>query len=245
MHQLFINKNLLLEASAGGLVSFPKNKEMMKDLELTEEEVTELKKNIGIMTDYFNREVKDLKRTKKEPKGFHLPHESKLPENLKKKLTGGTDIPDSLPNQIFEEIIVKNLTKDDIIKPSIDGKKLDWLNFMIPDGKVFPYTILAENFLCRYGFPIGLYTKQGQDIVPGSIKNIYYIHPITKKISKGYYFEVSEAPGPKGDGGINGVISPEDQTLVIINHKRKEAYFVNAEKSLQRITTPITPKHTA
>jgi len=176
------------------------------------------------LTEHFNKVVRGLKRLEVKPNGFH-----------------GLDnvlLNDPLPMVLLEKITVKTIKKEDIIQCTEPGKKKDWLNFMIPDGKVFPYTVLTENELSRTGFPIGLYTKEGQDVDVKSIKNIYYMDPITGKTKKGIYFEVYESAGPLGNGGINGVVAPADKALVIINHSKNEAYFLNLNKKDQSVGIP-------
>lgn len=245
MQFLYLNEEFLLKAVPGNKVSYPDKKEIINELNLTEKELKQLKENLSVITEHFNKEVKNLTRLKKEPGGYHLPEDITLPSDLAERLKTEKDSPKFLPANLSGSISVSTLSKDDIIKSSKAGKKLDWLNYMIPDGKVFPYTILPENYLSRYGFPIGLYTKEGQDVNPNSIKHIYYIHPISRKITKGIYFEVSESKGEKGNGGINGIIVPENESIVIINHSKNEVYFINPDVTLQKIYTPIMPKAVA
>lgn len=183
----------------------------------------ESKDPLNELAEHFNKDVRDLNRIKVEPTGFHVPGGIKLEdyerEYLRKK--------EPLPIVLCEKLTVRSLVKDDVMAST--GKK-DWLSFMTPDGKVFPYTVLTDSELTRKGFPIGLYTKEGQDVDVKSIKNVFYVDPLTNKIKKGVYFQVSEAAGELGDGGINGIIVPENRALVIINHTKKEAYFINVNK---------------
>ena len=197
---------------------------------VTQQESRELLTIFNKMTDHCNEKIKDLKRISLEPKGFHIPTLADIPQDLLKEITEGRIDLKELPKGIHEKIILQSLTKEDYIKP-VNGDKLDWLSFMIPDGKVFPYTILAESILNRYGFPTGLYTKGNEDINPLSIKHICYIDPKTKKLTTGVYFEVLEGPGPLGPGGINGIIVEDGKPIVIINTNKKEAYIINANKN--------------
>ena len=192
-------------------------------------EMKKLVNKFGEVVDHCNKQMNGLKKIKKELKGTHVPGGSDIEKGIAEKIVTGELVLENLSEDICEKVILKTLTADDYIKPA-RGNKLDWLNFMVPDGKVFPYTILAENALSSFGFPVGLYTKDDEDIDPASIKHIYYKDPKTKKVTKGTYFEVYEGPGPKGDGGINGVIVKEVTPVIIINHKRKEAYFVNVDE---------------
>lgn len=220
---LYFNDDLLLEAAPSKLIM-----QAVSDPHLPAQnkyELTALITGFNGIVKHCNKEIKDLKRIRIEPCGLHVPNDQTLPvtkdlDELKLK---------SLPKKIQEKIILKSLTKEDIIKPQ-KGENLDWLSFMIPDGKVYPYTILPTNVLSKYGFPIGLYTKGDEDVNPKSIKHVYYIDPETMVLSKGVYFEVYEGSGPKGPGGINGVIVPANKPLVIINNRRQEAYFVNIDE---------------
>ncbi|MBI1857501.1 MAG: hypothetical protein HYR97_00045 [Candidatus Melainabacteria bacterium] len=225
---LYIDDDLLLKAvpteTITEAINNPKIPWILKS------EMKKLVSKLGEVVDYCNKQVNGLKRIKKELKGIHVPYDSNLSKDLTIKISVGELVLEDLPEELHEKVILKSLTTDDYIKPA-RGEKLDWLNFMVPDGKVFPYTILAENALSSFGFPVGLYTKGDEDVDPESIKRIYYEDPKTKKVIKGTYFEVYEGPGSKGDGGINGVIVKETIPVIIINHKRKEAYFVNVDES--------------
>ncbi len=181
------------------------------------------------ITNHCNKKIKDLKRIQIEPRGFHVPSSANVSkDSLKQIVEGNVDLKDM--NNFCERIAVKSLNEDDYTKP-VKGGTVSWLSFMIPDGKVFPYTILQDSALSKYGFPIGLYTEGNEDIDPSSIKHVYYVDPRTQKLMKGVYFEVLEGPGPKGSGGVNGIIVEEGKPLVIINNTRKEAYFVNVNES--------------
>ena len=228
---LFLNDELLLDATPKkSIVGALKDPNVPGEARFA---LSVLLRNIDEITKHCNKEIKDLKRIKVKPKGLHVPNAQFLPQEIIQKITNN-DVIDftAYSNEVKDKAVLNTLTEEDIIKPQ-KGDKLDWLSFMIPDGKVFPYTILPENALSVHGFPIGLYTKGDEDVDPASIKHIYYEDPRIKKIVKGIYFEVYEGPGPKGPGGINGLIVPADNPLVIINHKRKEAYFINDEKSKQ------------
>jgi len=225
---LYIDDDLLLKAvpteTMAEAINNPQIPWFLKD------DMKKLTKRLGSVVDHCNKQVDGLKRIKKELKGTHVPGDSNISKDLTIKISTGELVLEDLPEDVYAQIVLKTLTMDDYIKPT-RGKKLDWLNFMVPDGKVFPYTILTENALSSFGFPVGLYTKDDEDVDPESIKRIYYEDPKTKKITKGTYFEVYEGPGLKGGGGINGVIVKEVAPVIIINHKRKEAYFVNVDES--------------
>ena len=187
------------------------------------------------LTEHFNKVVRGLKRLEVKPSGFHIIKDASL-NQMEESFINKSNQP--LPMVLLEKITVKTIKKEDVIQCTEPGKKKDWLNFMIPDGKVFSYTVLTENELSRTGFPIGLYTKEGQDVDVKSIKNIYYMDPITGKTKKGIYFEVYESAGPLGNGGVNGVVAPADKALVIINHSKNEAYFLNLNKKDQSVGIP-------
>jgi hypothetical protein len=226
---LSMNSDLLLESELlAQSLDFATHTKFDRDedaesLNILQVSLEEAKDPLAELAEHFNKEVRGLKKITVDPKGFYVPDEIRLEdyerEYLRKK--------EPLPIVLCEKLTVRNLAKEDVMSSS--GKR-DWLSFMIPDGKVFPYTILTDGELTKKGFPIGLYTKEDQDVSPASIKNVFYIDPLTNRIKKGIYFQVSEAAGPLGDGGINGIIVPDNRTLVIINHCRKEAYYVNVNK---------------
>ena len=227
---LYIDKDLLLQAAPlETVMQALKDPALSKDSRL---ELVSLLSGFKETTNHCNEKIKDLKRIKKEPKGFHIPNEADIPFDIKEKLSFGVIETNKISKEILDRIVVTTLTEDDYMKPQ-KGDKLDWLSFMIPDGKVFPYTILGDNVLSAYGYPIGLYTKGDEDINPKSIKNIHYQDPKTKKIKKGIYFEVYEGPGPKGSGGFNGIIIEEGKPIIIINTIKNEAYFINVEESMK------------
>lgn len=225
---LYFNEKLLLDAAPVKFIM-----QALKDPDLPSQvkyELVSLNSGFNTITKHCNKEIKDLKRIIVEPKGLYLSNNNFIPQNIIDGLLKCKLKLASLPKEVQEKIIVNNLTSDDVMKPQ-KGENLDWLSFMLPDGKVFPYTILPENILSKYGFPIGLYTKGDEDVNPKSIKYVYYSDPITTILTKGVYFEVYEGPGPKGAGGINGVIVDAKKTLVIINTNKQEAYFVNVKES--------------
>ena len=215
---LFIDDDLLLEAA-------PKST-MEKTLDKSDViawilkfELDFLIKSFDKITKLCNEKIENLKRIKIKPKGFYIPENSDIPKALVEDIKNGSIELSKLSGDLFDKIILKSITSEDYIKPE-KGNDLHWLNFMVPDGKVFPYTILPDNILSKYGFPTGLYTKGDEDFNPQSIKNIYYIDPKTLKVTRGIYFEVYEGPGPEGKGGINGIIVEEGKPLIIINTKK-------------------------
>lgn len=225
---LYIDNDLLLQA-------FPKEiiMETLKLSELPNQlrfELTSIVPMFNEATDHCNKEIRNLNRFVISPKGFHIPPGAEIDIEIQEKIIKGEIALNKIPQDVLEKIIVKNLTEDDFIKPQ-KGDKLDWLSFMIPDGKVFLYTILGDNVLSGYGLPIGLYTKGDEDVDPGSIKHVHYIDPRQKGFTKGIYFEVYEGPGHLGPGGINGIIVEESKPIIIINTNKKEAYFVNVSES--------------
>ncbi len=238
---LYVNNNLLLEAAPKDVI-----KEALNDPDLpllVKFELVLLMNSFDKVTSSFNKQIEMLHRIRKVPIGFHTPNDSGIETELANSILNGNIGLSNFPKGIFEKIIIKNLTCEDYIKPQ-KGDKLNWLNFMIPDGKVFPYTILPDNAFSEYGFPIGLYTKGNEDINPASIKNVYYEDPKTKRITKGVYFEVYEGPGEKGQGGVNGIIVEEGKPIIIINTHKNEAYFVNVNEKIKdlRCNGLIEPK---
>ncbi len=238
---LYIRSDLLLEAAPKDVIKETLNKPEIPLL--VKFELALLMNSFDKVTNVFNKQIEKLNKLRKEPVGFHIPNNSGIEAELAMKISNGTLELNNFPKGTFEKIIVKNLTNADYIKPQ-KGDKLNWLNFMIPDGKVFPYTILTDNAFSEYGFPVGLYTKGNEDINPKSIKNVYYEDPKTKRITKGIYFEVYEGPGDKGPGGINGIIMEDDKPIVIINTHKNEAYFVNIKDKIKSIPSNglIEPK---
>lgn len=238
---LYINSDLLLCAA-------PKDT-MMKILKSPDVEnsikfqIVTMMSSFDIVTNHCNDVIKDLKRIKVKINGLHVSNNSIVPSDIIFKLCAEEIKLNELPNDIQEKLIVQSLTNEDYIKPQ-QGNVLDWLSFMIPDGKVFPYTILSDNALCGYGYPIGLYTKGDEDIDPGSIKNIYYKDPKIQDIKKGIYFEVYEGPGAKGIGGVNGIIVEGNKPIIIINTDKKEAYFINVEESTKNLSEMALPLKT-
>ena len=229
---LYIDEELLLHAvPAETVTQFLKDPELPNNMRF---ELVTLLPGFKKVTEHCNQKIKDLKRIKKEPKGFHIPSEADIPLEIKEKLFFGVIETNKVPKDILDKIVVTTLTEDDYIKPQ-EGDQLDWLSFMLPDGKVFPYTILGDNVLSGYGFPVGLYTKGDEDVDPASVKHIHYEDPKTKRLKKGIYFEVYEGPGPKGPGGFNGIIVEEGKPIIIINTMKNEAYFVNADESKKGI----------
>lgn len=222
---VYLNKDLLFDAAPKDfIIEALKNPKVPTQ---TKFELAALLSAFNEVTNNLNIEIKDFKRLIIEPKGLHLSSKDCLPDIMIEAIlnTRVSEI-SKLTKDVLDNIVLRTLTEEDYIQPQ-QGDKLHWLSFMIPDGKVFPYTILRENVLSKYGFPIGLYTKGNEDVDPNSVKYLFYEDPLTKKIMKGIYFEVHEGPGSKGPGGINGITSPVEKPLVIINHLRKEAYFVN------------------
>ena len=229
---LYIKDDLLLEAVPKDVIKEALNKPEIPLL--VKFELILLMNSFNKVTNVFNKQIEKLHRIRKGPIGFHLPNDSGIEIELAIKILNGTLELSNFPKGIFEKIIVKNLTNEDYVKPQY-GNKLNWLNFMIPDGKVFPYTILPDNSFTEYGFPVGLYTKGDENVDPASIKNIYYEDPKTKRVTKGIYFEVYEGPGDKGTGGINGIIVEEGKPIVIINTHKNEAYFVNVKDKIKSV----------
>lgn len=229
---LYVNSSLLLEALPKDIIKEALNKP--DPPLLIKFELILLMNSFDKVTNVFNKQIEKLNRIRKEPVGFHIPDNSGVEAELAMRILNGTLELNNFPKGTFEKIIVKNLTGEDYIKPQ-KGDKLNWLNFMIPDGKVFLYTILPDNVFSEYGFPVGLYTKGNEDINPKSIKNVYYEDPKTKRVTKGIYFEVYEGPGDKGPGGINGIIMEDDKPIVIINTHKNEAYFVNVNDKTKNL----------
>jgi len=225
---LYINNELLLRAFPSDTIT-----NVVNDFDIKNDNKVELNSllpSFEQITEHCNEKIRDLKRIKCEPKGIHIPKGSNIPLELVQKISDGEILFEKLPCDVQEQLVLETLTKDDCIKPQ-EGDKLDWLNFMIPDGKVFPYTILPGGELNRIGFPVGLYTKGNEDVSYRSIKNIFYKDPISGKVVKGIYFEVYEGPGPLGEGGINGVIVESNKPVIIINTDKSEAYFLNVNES--------------
>ncbi len=225
---LYINNELLLKAFPSDTIA-----SVMGGFDITSDNKIELNAFLPLfdqITEHCNKRIRNLKRIKCEPKGIHLPKNANIPLELVLKIVNGGILFEKLPCDVQEQLVLENLTKDDCIKPQ-EGDKLDWLNFMIPDGKIFPYTILTGGELNRIGFPVGLYTKGNEDVSYKSIKNIFYKDPISGKVVKGIYFEVYEGPGPLGEGGINGVIVESNKPVIIINTDKSEAYFLNVNES--------------
>lgn len=227
---LFFNKELLLQApSPEEALDCLKKLESLgvENLDGFQKFRTNLincKEHLSATTEHFNKRVKDLKRFEVKSQGFHLPNDVKLTSKELRELSRNNL--DVISQNLKEKMAVRGLTKEDIIKPIDGGKQIDWFSHMIQDGKVFPYTILIESELVKHGFPVGLFTQDGQDIDISSIKNIFYIDPETSQIKHGIYFEVQESAGPLGEGGINGIIAPANKPLVIMNYTKKEAYFI-------------------
>lgn len=238
---LYINSALLLEAAPKNVIKEALNK---PDLPLLVKfELVLLMNSFDKVTGAFNKQIERLNRIRKGATGFHIPKNSGIETELASNILNGKLELSNFPKGIFEKTIVKNLTCEDYVKPQ-KGDKLNWLNFMIPDGKVFPYTILPDNAFSEYGFPIGLYTKGNESIDPTSIKNVYYEDPRTKRITKGVYFEVYEGPGDKGPGGVNGILVEEGKPIIIINTSKNEAYFVNVNEKTKSLpcNSLIEPK---
>lgn len=229
---LYVNSSLLLEALPKDVIKEALNE---PDLPLLVKfELILLMNSFDKVTNVFNKQIEKLNRIRKEPVGFHIPSNSGIETELAISILNGKVRLSDFPKNIFEKIIIKILTCEDYIKPQ-RGDKLNWLNFMIPDGKVFPYTILPDNAFSEYGFPVGLYTKGNEGVAPASIKNVYYEDPKTKRVTKGIYFEVYEGQGNKGPGGVNGIIVEEGKPIVIINTNKNEAYFVNINKKTKSL----------
>jgi len=195
-----------------------------------ERDIANLLIGLNKLKAHFNNAVKNLDRTVVNPEGFYVPEGVKLTEVEIKAIQSGKPI----PKELQEKIILNALTKDDITHPP-KGKGRDWKHQMYQDGKTFKFTVLPRTDLSGQGFPIGFITNKGQTIDPKSAKTIYYKDPESGEIRKGVYFEVNEPAGPKGPGGINGIIVPAKEALVIIDSDKKKAYFINAEESRKNL----------
>lgn len=243
---LYINDDLILECVSKEVMSRLNEEKIPNEYAGVTNKLIKDFSVINKVTDHFNDLVKLLKREIIKPVGFHIPLDSQVTSEVNRILSLPGVKPEEVTNNIRQIIVVSTLTKDDIIKSSKEGKQLDWTNYLKPDGKTYPYTLLAEHTLTEHGFPIGLFTMRGQDVDPNSIKHVFYIHPddIKKEMKPGIYFEVFKPSGTQGPGGTCGIIVSAEHTVVIMNETRKEAYFINVKRTKKKacLNLPLPPK---
>ncbi len=95
------------------------------------------------------------------------------------------------------------------------GKNDPWTNHLRNDGRVFPLTILRGGEINRSGMPETLFLQDGMTLVNGqdgkpAFRKVFYKDPEKPNDPpvEGIYFEVREPAGPRGQGGINGILAP-------------------------------------
>lgn len=201
------------------------------------------------IADRFNNyltPIPQANRSNIQPNGIHIPQGANIPNavlqrhpNLIQNLQGpnGQTVLQNLPQADRDAVIqaiTVNLQNNDIM-PIPANRERDFFASFNPDGRVFPYTFCPPHALSNLRVPTLIQTRdQGnvqQNVNPSSLRVCYYRLP-NGQLTQGHYFEVTESAGPNGNGGVNGVVLPLNQPLVIINNHNRgntgnRAYIVN------------------